>query len=167
MTDPLDNTLVFNQTGLVCRTLRFHFCVTHIASQEDMMSTKSGAIWCVFYPTAFPIFLTFHDRGGYLTPYTKFVYAVTVGQKYLMENTTLGIPAMVQSEGVLSSDSPFSIPLTRKTDRFARLYEPWNHLPFAHRHGRVVRHRPRATVCERLFRRGRGTRNSSVVRAGA
>ena len=37
--------------------------------------------------------------AGYLTPYEKFVYAVEVGQRYLMENTTLGIPALIQSEG--------------------------------------------------------------------
>ncbi|KAA1478030.1 glycoside hydrolase family 3 protein [Dentipellis sp. KUC8613] len=49
----------------------------------DMMSTKAGSIW-----------------GGYLMPWDKFVYGVTVGQKYLMENTTLGIPAMFQSEGL-------------------------------------------------------------------
>ncbi|KAJ3857876.1 glycoside hydrolase family 3 protein [Lentinula lateritia] len=65
-TDPLDNTLVFNQSGL-----------------EDMMSTKAGSIW-----------------GGYAMPYEKFVFALNVGQKYLMENTTLGIPAMFQSEGL-------------------------------------------------------------------
>ncbi|KAI0059329.1 glycoside hydrolase family 3 protein [Artomyces pyxidatus] len=66
MTDPLDDTKTFNQSGLV-----------------DMMSTKAGAIW-----------------GGYLTPWDKFVYAVNVGQRYLMENTTLGIPAIFQSEGL-------------------------------------------------------------------
>ncbi|KAF8996334.1 glycoside hydrolase [Cyathus striatus] len=49
----------------------------------EMMATKAGSIW-----------------GGYLTPYEKFVYGVTIGQKYLMENTTLGIPAMIQSEGL-------------------------------------------------------------------
>jgi beta-glucosidase len=49
-----------------------------------MMSQKAGTIW-----------------GGYLTPYDKFVFGVEVGQKYLMENTTLGIPAIVQSEGTL------------------------------------------------------------------
>ncbi|KAJ4467499.1 glycoside hydrolase superfamily [Lentinula edodes] len=65
-TDPLDNTLVFNQSGL-----------------EDMMSTKAGSIW-----------------AGYAMPYEKFVFALNVGQKYLMENTTLGIPAMFQSEGL-------------------------------------------------------------------
>ena len=65
MTDPLDDTLTHNQTGLV-----------------DMMSTKSGAIW-----------------GGYLAKWDKIVYAITVGQKYLMENTTLGIPALFQTEG--------------------------------------------------------------------
>ncbi|PIL26655.1 hypothetical protein GSI_11280 [Ganoderma sinense ZZ0214-1] len=64
--DPLDDTLVFNQTGL-----------------EAMMAQKAGSIW-----------------GGYLTPWDKFVYGVTVGQKYLMENTTLGIPALIQSEGL-------------------------------------------------------------------
>jgi len=47
-----------------------------------MMNTKAGSIW-----------------GGYLMPLDKFVFAVNVGQKYLMENTTLGIPAMFQSEG--------------------------------------------------------------------
>ncbi|TFK34360.1 glycoside hydrolase superfamily [Crucibulum laeve] len=66
MSNPLDNTLKFNQTGL-----------------EEMMRLKGGSIW-----------------GGYLVPYEKFVYGVTVGQKYLMENTTLGIPALIQSEGL-------------------------------------------------------------------
>ncbi|KII90947.1 glycoside hydrolase family 3 protein [Plicaturopsis crispa FD-325 SS-3] len=64
--DPLDDTLAFNQSGL-----------------EDMMATKSGAIW-----------------AGYLMPWDKLVYAINVGQKYLVENTTLGIPAMFQSEGL-------------------------------------------------------------------
>ena len=67
LTDPLDDTLTFNQTGL-----------------ELMMAQKGGSIW-----------------GGYLMPWDKFVYGVTVGQKYLMENTTLGIPALIQSEGEL------------------------------------------------------------------
>ncbi|KAF8890444.1 glycoside hydrolase superfamily [Infundibulicybe gibba] len=66
LNDPLDDTLVFNQTGL-----------------EEMMRLKGGSIW-----------------GGYLVPYDKFVFAVNVGQKYLMENTTLGIPALIQSEGL-------------------------------------------------------------------
>ncbi|KAF8588906.1 glycoside hydrolase family 3 protein [Ramaria rubella] len=65
-TDPLDDTLTFNQTGL-----------------EAMMASKSGSIW-----------------GGYQMPWDKFVFAITVGQKYLMENTTLGIPALIQSEGL-------------------------------------------------------------------
>jgi beta-glucosidase len=47
-----------------------------------MMRLKGGSIW-----------------GGYLVPWEKFVFAVNVGQKYLMENTTLGIPALIQSEG--------------------------------------------------------------------
>ncbi|KAI0051485.1 glycoside hydrolase family 3 protein [Auriscalpium vulgare] len=66
MSDPLDDTKSFNESGLI-----------------DMMATKAGSIW-----------------GGYLTPWDKFVYAVNVGQKYLMENTTLGIPAIFQSEGL-------------------------------------------------------------------
>ncbi|KAF8972046.1 glycoside hydrolase family 3 protein [Flammula alnicola] len=66
LSDPLDDTKTFNQTGLV-----------------QMMRLKGGSIW-----------------AGYLTPYDKFVYGVTIGQKYLMENTTLGIPALIQSEGL-------------------------------------------------------------------
>ncbi|KAJ8094890.1 hypothetical protein PM082_010105 [Marasmius tenuissimus] len=50
---------------------------------EEMMSLKGGSIW-----------------GGYLMPYEKFVFTVEVGQRYLMENTTLGIPALIQSEGL-------------------------------------------------------------------
>lgn len=38
--------------------------------------------------------------GGYLIQYDKFVFGVTVAQKYMMENTTLGIPALIQSEGI-------------------------------------------------------------------
>lgn len=51
-----------------------------------MMASKAGAIW-----------------GGYLTPWDKFVFGVNVGQRYLMENTTLGIPALIQSEGIAFS----------------------------------------------------------------
>ncbi|KAG7093367.1 hypothetical protein E1B28_007049 [Marasmius oreades] len=50
---------------------------------EEMMRLKGGSIW-----------------GGYLMTYEKFVFAVEVGQRYLMENTTLGIPALIQSEGL-------------------------------------------------------------------
>ncbi|KAI0766208.1 glycoside hydrolase [Trametes elegans] len=50
---------------------------------EDMLSQKAGAVW-----------------GGYQTPWDKFVFGVTVGQRYLMEKTTLGIPALIQSEGL-------------------------------------------------------------------
>ncbi|KAJ8502412.1 hypothetical protein ONZ45_g11788 [Pleurotus djamor] len=50
---------------------------------EVMMNEKSGSIW-----------------GGYLMTWEKFVFAVNVGQRYLMENTTLGIPALIQSEGL-------------------------------------------------------------------
>ncbi|KLO08234.1 glycoside hydrolase family 3 protein [Schizopora paradoxa] len=48
-----------------------------------MMAQKAGAIW-----------------GGYLTPWDKLVFGIEVGQRYLMENTTLGIPAIFQSEGL-------------------------------------------------------------------
>ncbi|KAI5892796.1 glycoside hydrolase family 3 protein [Schizophyllum commune H4-8] len=64
--DPLDNTLVHNETGVA-----------------EMLDAKGGMIWV-----------------GYQTPYDKFVYGVEIGQRYLMENTTLGIPALVQSEGL-------------------------------------------------------------------
>ena len=47
-----------------------------------MMEQKAGAIW-----------------GGYLTPWDKLVFGIEVGQRYLMENTTLGIPAIFQTEG--------------------------------------------------------------------
>ncbi|KAL5530859.1 hypothetical protein ACEPAF_7117 [Sanghuangporus sanghuang] len=49
----------------------------------EMLKLKGGSIW-----------------GGYLTPWEKFVFGVEVGQRYLMENTTLGIPALIQSEGL-------------------------------------------------------------------
>lgn len=32
-------------------------------------------------------------------PWDRWIYGITVGQQYLMENTTLGIPAIVMSEG--------------------------------------------------------------------
>ncbi|KAJ7983164.1 glycoside hydrolase superfamily [Mycena polygramma] len=66
LTDPLDDTKTFNQTGL-----------------EEMVRLKGGSIW-----------------AGYLTPWDKLVFGITVGQKYMMENTTLGIPALIQSEGL-------------------------------------------------------------------
>jgi len=53
------------------------------AGLAEMMKNRFGSIW-----------------GGYLTPWNKFVFGVEVGQRYLMENTTLGIPAMFQSEGL-------------------------------------------------------------------
>ena len=46
------------------------------------MKTQAGAILATFQ-----------------TPWNKFAYAIEVGQRYLMENTTLGIPALVQTEG--------------------------------------------------------------------
>lgn len=55
----------------------------NVSGLANMMATRSGSLW-----------------GGYLVPWEKFVYGVTIGQKYLMENTTLGIPAIIQSEGL-------------------------------------------------------------------
>ena len=46
------------------------------------MRLKGGSIW-----------------GGYLTSRVKFIFGLTVSQKNLTENTTLGIPAHIQSEG--------------------------------------------------------------------
>ena len=83
LNDPLDDTKVFNQSGLVSRNFILLDRV-YEQTQEQMMATKAGAIW-----------------GGYLVPWDKFVYGVSVGQKYLVENTTLGIPAIFQSEGML------------------------------------------------------------------
>lgn len=65
-TDPLDDTLTFNQTGL-----------------EEMVRLKGGSIW-----------------AGYAMPWEKFAFAIETGQRYLVENTTLGIPALFQSEGL-------------------------------------------------------------------
>lgn len=66
MTDPLDDTLTYNATGLA-----------------QLMATRSGAVW-----------------AGYSVPWEKLVYTINVGQSYLMHNTTLGIPAIYQSEGL-------------------------------------------------------------------
>ncbi|KIO21728.1 glycoside hydrolase family 3 protein [Tulasnella calospora MUT 4182] len=49
----------------------------------EMMKYKGGSIW-----------------AGYQMPYDKLAYTIEVGQRYLMENTTLGIPALIQSEGL-------------------------------------------------------------------
>lgn len=48
-----------------------------------MVSQKAGSIW-----------------GGYSTPWEKFAFGVRVGQEYLLLNTTLGIPALIQSEAL-------------------------------------------------------------------
>ena len=84
------------------------------------MAQKSGSIW-----------------GGYLTPYDKFVYGVTIGQKYLMENTTLGIPAMFQSEGLPHARKICSILnffLTRQGFMDSRTREPYSLPPLDSQH---------------------------------
>jgi beta-glucosidase len=61
-----------------------------------MMEYKAGVIW-----------------AGYLAPWDKIAYAIYTGQKYLMENTTLGIPAIFQSEGtVILLCSSYIFPLS-------------------------------------------------------
>ena len=60
-----------------------------------MVRLKGGSIW-----------------AGYLVPYDKFVFGVTVGQKYMMENTTLGIPALIQSEGTSTQSLSLSLSLS-------------------------------------------------------
>ncbi|KAF7331406.1 Glycoside hydrolase family 3 protein [Mycena kentingensis (nom. inval.)] len=49
----------------------------------QMVNQMGGSVW-----------------AGYQMPWTKLVFAVTVAQKYMLENTTLGIPALFQSEGL-------------------------------------------------------------------
>lgn len=94
--DPLDNTLTYNATGLVA-----------------MMSEKAGSIW-----------------GGYQTPWEKFAYGVRVGQEYLLQNTTLGIPALIQSEvlhGFTNNGTIFPSPIgfaaTFNTDLIQKMAE--------------------------------------------
>ena len=60
-------------------------------TKVEELTYKAGAIW-----------------GGYLMPWDKWVYGITIGQQYLMENTTLGIPGIVQSEGASYSTPPMS-----------------------------------------------------------
>lgn len=69
-----------------------------------MASSKAGAFWGAS-ASSHALSSSNLNTGGYATPWEKFVYGVTVAQKYLMENTTLGIPALIQSEGRYSSSS--------------------------------------------------------------
>lgn len=71
-----------------------------------MMSQKAGSIW-----------------AGYQAPWDKIVFAIEVGQRYLMENTTLGIPAMFQSEGTIA----------RACSRFYLLMQLSRRSPWFHR----------------------------------
>ena len=110
--DPLDETLTYNASGLV-----------------EMMATKGGSVW-----------------GGYLTPWDKFVFGVEVGQRYLMENTTLGIPALVQSEGlcyliIVCSDELMLRELIINY-RSSRIYEQWHYIPFSNRTSCVIQSGP-------------------------
>ena len=110
--DPLDDTLTYNASGLV-----------------EMMATKGGSVW-----------------GGYLTPWDKFVFGVEVGQRYLMENTTLGIPALVQSEGLCYLINVCSDELMLReliiNYRSSRIYEQWHYIPFSNRTSCVIQSGP-------------------------
>jgi beta-glucosidase len=85
VSDPLDDTKTYNASGLVHYFTSARRPQTYTLKQESMMALKGGAIWV-----------------GYLMPWDKLAYAIEVGQRYLMENTTLGIPALIQSEGTSS-----------------------------------------------------------------
>ena len=113
LTDPLDDTLTFNQTGL-----------------ELMMAQKGGSIW-----------------GGYLMPWDKFVFGVNVGQKYLMENTTLGIPALIQSEGWYLSRIYGVWRILICLLRFAWIYQQRNNLAISYWIVCVFQYRSSATSC--------------------
>jgi beta-glucosidase len=74
------------------------------------LTQKGGSIW-----------------AGYLTPWPKLAYALDVGQRWLMENTTLGIPALAQSEGLHGFTdngtiwpSPLGLAASFNTDLLAR-----------------------------------------------
>ena len=125
--DPLDDTLTYNASGLV-----------------EMMATKGGSVW-----------------GGYLTPWDKFVFGVEVGQRYLMENTTLGIPALVQSEGLCYLINVCSDELMLRefiiNYRSSRIYEQWHYIPFSNRPSCVIQSGPCFSRFFRYSRRGRGS----------
>jgi beta-glucosidase len=80
---------------------------------EDMMRVKGGAIW-----------------AGYLMPWQKLKFAIEVGQRYLLENTTLGIPALIQSEGLhgftnngTTFPSPLALASSFNTDLLTKIAE--------------------------------------------
>ena len=84
------------------------------------MRLKGGSIW-----------------AGYLTPYEKLVYAINIGQHYLMENTTLGIPALFQSEGT-SNHRNFNVHFTPIQYRSPRIHRQWDNLSLTNRPRRVL-----------------------------
>ncbi|KAF7291790.1 Glycoside hydrolase family 3 protein [Mycena chlorophos] len=55
----------------------------NLTGLQTMNEQMSGSVW-----------------AGYLMPWNKIVYAINTAQQYFLENTTLGIPAMFQSEGL-------------------------------------------------------------------
>jgi beta-glucosidase len=70
--------MYMNMTDALDDTLTYN--ATGLA---QLMATRAGAIW-----------------AGYSTPWEKLVYTIDVGQRFLMHNTTLGIPAIYQTEGL-------------------------------------------------------------------
>jgi hypothetical protein len=83
-----------------------------------MMSLKGGSIW-----------------AGYAVPYDKLVFGINVGQRYLMENTTLGIPALIQSEGSLSF---LKVAMLIHLARSPRFYKQWHYIPVTDWPRRVI-----------------------------
>jgi len=73
--------------------------LTHNATKmAATLATRAGSVW-----------------AGYMAPHEKFVYGVKVGQKYLMEQSRLGIPALVQTEalhGFINGGVTYVSPIT-------------------------------------------------------
>lgn len=114
-----------------------------------MMASKAGAIW-----------------GGYLTPWDKFVFGVSVGQRYLMENTTLGIPALIQSEGTVHCTKISHVP-TLIVFRPSRVHKQRDDLALPNRPCRVIQPQPPQRGSRDYRRRSRGPRHCARLRACA
>lgn len=88
ITDPLDSTLTYNQYVV--------YFLVHLFSVHFVDAGVNDGI---------------HGRVdlGRFSPWERIVYAITIGQQYLMENTTLGIPTIIQSKGdIFCHTEPFS-----------------------------------------------------------
>lgn len=106
--------------------------------QQSIMKIKAGSIW-----------------GGYAAQYEKFAYGVEIGQRYLVENTTLGIPALIQTEGEFSlALQYFSSSMTFRSPRF---YQQRHNLPIHHRSRSVLQYLHCFLVCQHRSGRSRRT----------